>query len=178
MNPRRIAGSITAYLFNEGFGQIPSRTIRHAVLRTWLKHLGKGAGVQCRCRFLNGRKVSIGDHSVINFGCLLDGRKYEIVTGNHVSIGPEAALLTLGHDPHSPDFADRGGPVTVGDYAWIGYRAIILPGLTLGEGAVVGAGAVVTRDVEPWTIVAGNPAKPIGKREPTTYQLNFRPWLL
>jgi maltose O-acetyltransferase len=130
-------------------------------------------------RFLNGHKVSLGSGNVINFGSLLDGRKYRIVTGNNVSIGPEATILTLGHDPQSPHFADRGGDVIIGDRVWIGYRALVLPGVTIGEGAVVAAGAVVTKDVAPFTIVAGVPAKPIGKRNPElTYELDFQPWLM
>ena len=76
-------------------------------------------------------------------------------------------------------FADRGGEVIIGDRVWIGYRAIVLPGVTIGEGAVVGAGAVVTRDVSPYTIVAGNPAKVIGERtKELTYECNYRPWLI
>ncbi|MDB9446468.1 acyltransferase [Anabaena sp. CS-542/02] len=102
-----------------------------------------------------------------------------IKTGSDVSIGSEATILTLGHDPQSPDFADRGGDVIIGDRAWIAYRVIILPGVTIGEGAVVGAGAVVTKDVEAYTIVAGNPARVIGQRSANlTYQLNYFPWLL
>jgi maltose O-acetyltransferase len=131
------------------------------------------------CRFLNGRKVYLGDRTVLNFGCLLDGRTYPIHIGQDVSIGPEATILTLGHDPQSPDFADKGGEVVIGDRVWIAYRAIILPGVTVGEGAVVGAGAVVTRNVEAYTIVAGNPARVIGTRSRNlTYSLNYQPWLL
>jgi maltose O-acetyltransferase len=121
----------------------------------------------------------LGERNVINFGCLFDGRKYVIRTGSDVSIGPEASLLTLGHDPQSPDFHDKGGDIIVGDRVWIGYRAIVLPGVTIGEGAVVGAGSVVTRNVEPYTIVAGNPARQIGERSiDLHYQLDFRPWLI
>ena len=91
-------------------------------------------------------------------------------------MGPEATILTLGHDPRSPQFTDKGGRVTIGSRAWIGYRALILPGIKIGEGAVVGAGAVVTHDVEPYTIVAGNPAKPIGVRpRDLHYTLDYRP---
>src|ERR1051325_3912970 len=144
MSSRLLAGSILAYLYNQGIGRVPFMVMRHAMLRPWLGRLGRGTGVQLNCRFLNGRKVFLGDRNVINHGCLLDGRVESIHFGNDVSIGPEATVLTLGHDPQSPDFADRAGAVTVGDRAWIGYRAIILPGVTIGEGAVVAAGAVVT----------------------------------
>jgi acetyltransferase-like isoleucine patch superfamily enzyme len=138
---------------------------------------------------LNGRKVFLGERNVINFGCLFDGRKFQIRTGNNVSIGPEATILTLGHDPRSAVFADRGGDVVIGDRVWIGYRAIVLPGVKIGEGAVVGAGAVVTKDVDHYLIVAGNPARKVGeraveRRETSAecrgfeYELNYRPWLL
>ena len=109
--------------------------------------------------------------------------------GSNVSIGPEATILTLGHDPRSAAFADRGGDVVIGDRVWIGYRAIILPGVTIGEGAVVGAGALVTKDVEPYVIVVGNPARKIGERavegrgegdehQGFDYDLDYRPWLM
>ena len=179
MNRRVIAGGMAAYFYNQWISNCPSRHIRNAYLLYWLYHYGKGVNVQMGCRFLNGRKVSIGARSVINFGSLLDGRKFTIEIGENVSIGPEASILTLGHDPQCPDFSDRGGEVKIGDRVWIGYRAIILPGVSVGEGAVVAAGAVVTRDVEPFTIVAGSPAKKIGERNrDLNYNLSFHPWLV
>ena len=178
MNARAFAGSLLSYFYNHWFSNFPSRTIRNAYLRSYLGDLGKGTGVQMGCRFLSGRKVFLGERNVVNFGCMLDGRRYEIRFGSDVSIGPEATVLTLGHDPMSPEFADRGGPVTIGSRVWIAYRAIILPGVTIGDGAVVGAGAVVNRDVEPFTIVAGVPARIVGRRDPElSYRLDFRPWL-
>lgn len=175
---RLFAGAILAYAYNHGVGRLPSRHLRHAWLRLWLGAFGPGTGIQLGCRFLNGRKVRLGAHNVVNFGTLIDGRRYRVVTGDNVSIGPEAAILTLGHDPHSRDFADRGGEVRIGDRAWIAYRAVILPGVTIGEGAVVAAGAVVTRDVAAYAIVAGNPARQIGVRSAELdYTLDHRPWL-
>ena len=116
---------------------------------------------------------------MINYGCTFDGRKYFVRTGDNVSIGPEASILTLGHDPQSPHFVDRGGDVIIGHRVWIGYRAIILPGITIGEGAVVGAGAVVTKNVEPFSIVAGNPARKIGERNrDLQYQIYYSPFLV
>jgi maltose O-acetyltransferase len=148
-------------------------------LRQWLSGVGQRVSVQRGCKFLHGHNVSIGDRAVVNFGTLLDGRWYKITIGADASIGPEAAVLTLGHDPQSPDFENRGGPVEIGARAFIGFRAVILPGVVIGEGAVVGAGAVVARDVAPFTIVAGVPARVVGTRNrDLAYQLNYRPWLM
>jgi acetyltransferase-like isoleucine patch superfamily enzyme len=179
LNTRPVIGGLAAYFYNGIIGKIPSRTIRNCWLKLYLADFGAGTSVQMDCRFLNGRKVHFGKRNVINFGCLFDGRKFHIKTGDDVSIGPEAVILTLGHDPQTPDFADRGGDVIIGNRAWIAYRAIVLPGVTIGEGAVVGAGAVVTKNVEPYAIVAGNPARKIGVRnQDLKYQCNFNPFLL
>ena len=179
MTFRVFAGGVLAFVYNRFLGCLPIRHLRRAYLGIWLGNLGRGTGVQMDCRFLNGRKVHLGERNVINFGCLFDGRKYHIRIGSDVSIGPEASILTLGHDPQSPVFADRGGDVIIGNRVWIGYRALILPGVTIGEGAVVGAGAVVTKNVEPFTIVGGNPAKKIGDRNgELAYRLKFDPRFL
>lgn len=178
MNLRVLLGALVGICYNSFVGRLPSRTLRRAFLALWLAKIPRSSGVQRGCRFLNGRKTSFGENNVINFGCLFDGRKFPIRIGDNVSIGPEATILTLGHDPRSPDFSDKGGPVTIGSYAWIGFGVIILPGVTIGEGAVVGAGSVVTKDVEPYTIVAGNPATQRGTRpSDLSYKLQFGPWL-
>jgi maltose O-acetyltransferase len=196
MNARILAGAVLAYGYNHWVGNFPSRRLREIYLRGWLGSLGAKSGVQMGCRFLNGRKVFLGERNVINFGCLFDGRKFSIRTGSNVSIGPEATILTLGHDPRSATFEDRGGDVVIGDRVWIGYRAIVLPGVTIGESAVVGAGALVSKDVEPYAIVAGNPARKIGGRvaaqemgdgsskmgdkekQGFKYELKYKPWLV
>jgi acetyltransferase-like isoleucine patch superfamily enzyme len=179
MDPKLFVGSIVSYLYNYHLGALPSRTLRMGLLRIILAECGDRTYVQMNSRFLNPRKVYLGNRNVINFGCLFDGRRHTIRTGNNVSIGPEAVILTLGHEPQSPEFADKGADVVIGDRVWIGFRAIILPGVTLGEGSVVAAGAVVTRNVEPYTIVAGSPAKSIGTRTTSLlYHLDFNPWLL
>ncbi|MGA7931977.1 MAG: DapH/DapD/GlmU-related protein [Kovacikia sp.] len=179
MNLNLVAGSVLSYAYTAAIGKIPCLALRRGYLRAYLAAIGEGTSVQLGCRFLNGRKVYLGERNVINFNCLFDGRKYSIQTGADVSIGPEAAILTLGHDPQSAEFADQGGDVIIGDRVWIAYRAIILPGVTLGEGAVVGAGSVVTQDVAPYTIVAGNPARFIKPRSPDLkYTLNYQPLLL
>jgi maltose O-acetyltransferase len=176
---RLLAGAWISWLYNDLIGHLPSRRLRRLVLQHWLQAMGQGSGVQLHCRFLHGPGVQLGERCVINQGCLLDGRRFTIRVGNDVSIGPEAAILTLGHDPRSADFADRGGPVSIGNHVWIGYRAIVLPGVTIGEGAVVGAGSLVSRDVPPYAIVAGNPSRVIGERpQLICYRLNYSPFLL
>jgi acetyltransferase-like isoleucine patch superfamily enzyme len=175
---RQLAGNLLSFGYNDFFGKVPSRRFRSLCLAWCLGRYGNGAAVQMNCRFLNGRRIFLGDRTIINFGCLLDGRKYEIRTGDDVSIGPEAAILTLGHDPNSPNFEDRGGPITIGSHAWIAYRAIVLPGVTIGEGAVVAAGAVVSKDVPAFAVVAGNPARMVRQRNcDLTYRLRHAPFL-
>jgi len=178
MTWRAVAGGFFAAGYNMLVGKLPLHGLRRAYLRSYLGEFGPGSSVQLGCRFLNGRKVFFGRRNVINFDCLFDGRKYSIRTGADVSIGPEATILTLGHDPHDPKFSDKGGDVIIGDRVWIAYRATILPGVRIGDGAVIAAGAVVTSDVEAFTIVAGVPAKTIGDRNVALdYQLSYKPFL-
>jgi hypothetical protein len=119
MTPRVLAGSLLSYAYNHWLTHFPSHYVRRAYLRAYLGACGTQTWVQMGCRFLNGRKVFFGPRNAINFGCLFDGRRYAIRTGSDVSIGPEATILTLGHDPQSPDFADQGGEVIIGDRVWI-----------------------------------------------------------
>lgn len=179
MRSRVLMGGLAAFLYNDLLSKVPCRFLRLRYLSHWLGELREDVSIDMHCRFLNGRKVHLGERTILNFGTLLDGRCYSIRTGHDVSIGPRATLLTLGHDPHSSEFEDRGGPVVVENYAWIGYGAVICPGVTIGTGAVVGAGSVVTRSVDPWTVVAGNPARKISDRtiEPN-YRLFYRPLFL
>src|SRR6266566_633373 len=178
MTWRAIAGGFFAAGYNMLVGKLPLHGLRRAYLQSYLGELGPGTSIQMGCRFLNGRRVFFGQRNVINFDCLFDGRKYSIRTGADVSIGPEATILTLAHDPQDPEFSDKGGDVIIGDRVWIAYRATILPGIEIGEGAVIAAGAIVTTNVEPFTIVAGVPARKIGERSrELRYRLNYKPFL-
>ena len=178
MTWRVIAGAIFSFTYNSLLSWLPIGVLRNEYLRAYLRGFGDGTWVQRHCRFLNGARVSFGDNCVINFGTFFDGRRFNIVVGDNVSIGPEASILTLGHDPQSGSFEDKGGNVTVGTRAWIGFRAIVLPGVTIGEGAVIAAGAVVTKDVPPFKIVGGNPAMELGDRNPEIdYTLSLKPFL-
>jgi acetyltransferase-like isoleucine patch superfamily enzyme len=119
-------------------------------------------------------RIRIGDYSVINYGVLLDGRR-GLHIGDNVSISEGVVVLTLGHDVDDPGFALKGAPVSIEDYVFLGSYARVLPGVTIGEGAAVGVGAVVTRDVDPYTVVAGVPAKRIRDRSLVlTYRLQHQ----
>ena len=166
---------IAFYGFNSYVTHIPSYALRAFYLRRILGiKLGVGSSVHMGC-FVTGRHISIGDHSVINRRCYLDGR-VGLWIGSNVSISPECYLISLDHDVQSPDFKTVPGPVSIGDSAWLGARAMVMPGVEMGKGSVAGAGAVVTKSCEPFAIVAGVPAKKIGERNrDLRYQLEYFP---
>ena len=105
-----------------------------------------------------GDWAAIGDHALIyNLG--------PIRVGSAVTISQRAHLCAGTHDHTDPSMPLQRPPIVIGDQVWVCADAFIGPGITIGEGALVGARAVVVKDVEPWQIVAGNPAHPIRKRE-------------
>jgi maltose O-acetyltransferase len=122
--------------------------------------------------------LTIGAHSVINERCRLDSRG-ELLIGENVSISSDAIILTADHDIMVPGFPYREHAVRIEDHVFIGTRALVLPGVTIGRGAVVGSGAVVARDVPALEIVAGVPARSVGRRPPDAldYELAWRPAL-
>ena len=113
-----------------------------------------------------GKPVSIGKRCFIQQCCTFFGRG-GIEIGDDVFIGPKCNLITINHDVN-PDnrSATYGKPIKIEDKVWLGINATVLPGVTLGYGCIVGANSVVTKDVPPMTIVAGNPARIIKKIEP------------
>lgn len=117
-----------------------------------------GALIACPWNIKIGPTSSLGNRSWIY---ALD--KIEI--GSKTCIGEHVRLLAGYHDITTMNFAFRTKPIKIGSAVWIATGAMVLPGVTIGDGAVVAAGAVVTKDVEPWTVVGGNPARFIKKRE-------------
>ena len=113
--------------------------------------------------FFSIHQIKIGKNTHINRKCFFDAHA-GISIGDNVLISPQVNLLTGEYDISISNFPGVFRPIKIGDYVWIGVNATILQGITIGEGAVVAAGAVVTKDVEPYTIVGGVPAKKIGMR--------------
>lgn len=156
----------------------PSRRVRRWLLRRILGGFGPGASVLMHVQVLQPDNVFLGARAVVNQHCILDGRDYPVRIGEDVDIAMHTHIWTLQHDPHDDAHGTSGGPVTVADHVWIAARATILPGVTVGRGAVVAAGAVVTHDVPSMSIVAGVPAKVVGRRRNRlTYKLDHAPRL-
>ena len=164
------------YAYNSAISHIPSYALRHFYLSRVLGlKLGRGASVHMGC-FITGRRIEIGERAVVNRKCHLDGR-VGIRIGADASLSPEVCILSLSHDPQDPHFATEGGEVVIGPRAWLGTRAMVLPGVELGEGAVLAAGAVASRSCEPFAILAGVPARMIGERNrDLKYALGYFPW--
>lgn len=122
---------------------------------------------------LNGpcHRLSLGERSFIASRVHL-ALHDEIIIGKRVVINDGVRLLTASHDIRHPNWVAFKKKIVIHDYAWIATGAIILPGVTIGKRAVVGAGAVVARNVEAFTVVAGNPAKIVSQRVP---QLDYSP---
>ncbi|WP_339725374.1 acyltransferase [Maribacter stanieri] len=151
------------YLPNKIINKIPFYTLRHFYYRYVVKiELGKGSSIHLDTS-INRFNIKIGNKSVINRNCYLDGRG-GLTIGDNVSISPEVHLITATHDAQSKSFEYSIKPIFIEDYVWVGTRATILPGVTLAKGCVVATGSVVTKDVAPFTIVGGVPAKKIGER--------------
>jgi acetyltransferase-like isoleucine patch superfamily enzyme len=145
-------------------GHLPGRRLRTALARRFLGLRIDRKAVLYQWRDLRGAEgIEIGPETVIGHWATLDGRR-GLRIGRGVNLSSEAALWTLQHDPDDRGFGVRGGPIVVEDNAWISFRATVLPGVRIGRGAVVAAGAVVTGDVEDYAIVGGIPAKRIGTR--------------
>lgn len=168
---KRILAATIKYLTNHIINHIPSHKIRLAWYRNVLGwSIGPKAAIllglhaQMNGVRTSGQKVDIGTGTFINYGCLFHTTG-GIIIGDQVSISAGVWLMTGTHDMNDPQFIDKYKPIVIGDYAWIGTRATILGGVTIGEGAVVMAGAMVTRDVAPYAVVGGVPARVVRNRE-------------
>ncbi len=162
-------------------GYIPSHYIRRFFYRLDGIKIGKGSTIHMGAVFYFPEKIIIGEDSIIGENAVLDGRD-KLKIGNHVDIASEVMIYNSQHNVNVENFAGvhdvELAPIEIGDYVFIGPRAIILPGVKIGKGAVVGAGAVVTRDVPEFAIVGGVPAKVIGERKlkNPSYKLGRAAW--
>lgn len=145
-------------------GYVPSHTFRNFCYRLAGIKIGRNSTIHMWARFYQPKNIRIGEGTIIGDHCFLDGRA-GLKIGSHTAIASQVLIYNSEHDIHSEDFRPIEQPIEVGDYCFIGARAIILPGIKISNGAVVASGAVVTENVAVMTVVGGIPAKKIGERK-------------
>ena len=157
-----VKGFATQLMVNDALPHLPW-CFRRIYLRMLGTKLGKGTFIAKRNYFMAPWHLSVGKGCHINRGCTLDARA-GITIGNSVSISHQVNIITGSHDVRSVHFDGKFLPIVIDDYAWLGIGCTILQGVHIGRGAVVCAGAVVTKDVAEYAIVGGVPARRIGER--------------
>ena len=155
---------------------IPLHRFRIFVLRCFRMKIGKHCAI---CRNVDIRspyRIEIGEHCTVNKRVVLDGRG-GVKIGKNVDIAQDVNIWSLQHDYNSPTYSTNSGIVVIEDYVWLASRVTVLPGVTIGRGAVIGTCSVVTKDIPPMSIAVGNPAKVIGRRDDCLeYELGHGGW--
>jgi maltose O-acetyltransferase len=150
-------------------GWCPLWSFRKLIYRLAGVKIGRGSKIYVFCRFFEPKNVEVGQDTMVGEFAFLDGRD-KLKIGDHVDIASHVLIYNSEHNIDDPEFKAKHEKVEIGDYVFIGPRAIILPGVKIGKGAVVAAGAVVTKDVPAGKVVGGVPAAVIGERKLKEYR--------
>ena len=161
---KALRASLALYIFS---GTSP-KCLRLMCLKLAGADVGRNVVIGKNCEVRNPEGLKIRAKVSMGNRILLDARKGLEIQESAV-IATEAIIWTLHHDYNDVNFKAVGAPVAIGHHSWVCSRAIILPGVNIGEYAVVASGAVVIKDVPPYAIVGGIPAKVIGHREEKSY---------
>ena len=151
---------------SDGRMNLGSKKVRAFCGKLMLNHCGKNVNIEKGAQFSNN--ISLGDNSGIGVNAFISPY---VTIGNDVMMGPECMMYSTNHNFERTDIPmwkqgfSKEQPIVIEDDVWIGGRVIILGGVRVGKGSIIGAGSVVTKDVEPYSIVGGNPAKLIRKRK-------------
>ena len=147
-------------------GLVPSRHIRRFVYKALGAEIGKNVVFHFRTEIRGIHRLKIGAGTIIGDNALLAAQR-GLTIGENVNLSSNVSIYSGEHDHRDPYFRstpEKTRPITIGDRVWIGSNAIILTGVNIGEGAVCCAGCVVTKDVEPFAVVAGIPARKVNER--------------
>lgn len=156
---RHLPGSGLPYSFG-------AKTLRGIICRGIFKSAGKNINIEHGAFFASGRDIEIGDNSGLGLNCRVTG---PLKIGNDVMMGPDVMIFTQNHETNRLDIPmwKQTAPkkaVEIGNDVWIAARVIILPGIKVGNGVIIGAGAVVTKDIPDYAVIGGNPARIIKSR--------------
>ncbi len=171
MGLKKILPEFRLYVCNEWVSCFPSHRFRNWFYRRVMGFANDHvSSVFMHCRFDCAKNLTIGKYSVVNARCRLDNRG-EIIIGNNVSISSDVIILTADHelDDETGGY-NRLQKVVIEDKVFIGTRAMVLPGVIIGQGAQIAAGSVVTRSVPPYSVYGGVPAKLIKMRDKDTVE--------
>lgn len=155
---------ICLFIWNSLINKIPINTLRKFFLRLLGAKLSSNCVIFRRCEMIKPLGLKVGKGSSIGWFSLVDARG-GITIGNNVTVASYTKMVTGTHDIEDPLFHASFNPIVIEDYAWICTGATILGGVKIGRGSVVMAGAVVTKDVPPMTVVGGVPAKFVKERK-------------
>ena len=174
---RKVRSHLGAAFFNMGVNGFPFHAVRQGYLRACGMKIGSQVAIMRGAIVIRPEQISVGSHCIFGFNVFLGGEG-GIQIGSNVNISSFCAILGGRHDFDDPTFRPILNPVIIEDYAWLATRVTIAGGVRIGRGAVVAAGAVVTRDVPPYHVVGGVPAKKIRERNPEAcvYEFNYQPW--
>ncbi|WP_181437912.1 DapH/DapD/GlmU-related protein [Curtobacterium sp. MCLR17_034] len=150
---------------------LPLHIARVGAVRAWGADIDRSATLYHGFQIRSARRLTIGARTSVGDGAILDARG-GLTLGSDVNLSTQVHIWTAQHAWDSPDFAYVSAPVNIGDHAWLSTRVTVLPGVSIGEGAVVAAGSVVTKDLAPYGLYGGVPARKLRQRaEPKTYRL-------
>ena len=159
-------------LFNAAHKAVAFRFARQLLYCIAGFRIARSASIH-NVRFFTFGKLEIGSNTIVNRGCYLDSRR-GLTIGDNVVIAHDTKIYTLGHDINCADFSTKGAPVRIEDHAVLFSNVLVMPGVTVGKGAVVLPGCVVTKDVAPMSIVGGNPAVVKGMRQTLHRKRNIK----
>ena len=177
--PTRLRNTKRSYLATKlayNIGRLHGLGLRLYLYRRIGMKVGKGCVIRRGVYLGSPNELEVGDGSFVGRANLYCTGGVKI--GRNVNVSDGAVITTAKHDVNSPTFEAKYERITIEDWAWIATNAIVLAGVTIGEGAVVAAGAVVTKDVPAYSVVGGNPAKVIGERKKQKFDYvpgNYRP---